>query len=110
MSGANSARSLRCLNSFLPVRSGNEDILPDEAAFSNHLNRVLETAQVGVGVICTEGELCPRRLGIFDEGSAGDPVPVIDFDRDIVVSGGSDDLTATLWGPECFVFGCDLAR
>src|SRR5580704_12990684 len=89
---ADLAPSLRCLNSFLPVRSGNENVLPGEAAFSNHLERVLKAPQVGVGVICAEGELCPCRLGLFDEGGARDLVAVIDFDGDVVVDGGNDDL------------------
>src|SRR4051812_24646570 len=64
-SSRGSPRLLRCLNSFLPFRPGHKNVLPDEAVFRNHLDRVLEAAQVGVGVICAERELCPRRFGLL---------------------------------------------
>ena len=72
--------------------------------------RVFETAEVCVGVIGAEGELCTGRLGLLDERSAGDLVAIVDLDGDVVVDGGGDHLVATLGRPERFVSGRDLAR
>ena len=102
--------SLPCLDLLLAFGSGDEDVLPDEAAFLHHRERVLETAQGGIGVVGSEGELCAGGFRLFDERSAGNLIAVVDLDGDVVFDGSGDDLASAVRGPEGFVVGGDLLR
>src|SRR5260370_7849303 len=91
------------LHRLLPVRLRNEEVAPPEPALLHHLNPVVDSAQVFVGVVRTERELHPGALRCFDEPRTRDAVVVIDLDRDVVLLGGLDYSPHALRSPQLVI-------
>src|SRR5258708_2854704 len=98
------------LHRLLPIRLRNEEVAPAEPALLHHLNPVVDSAQVFVGVVRTERELHPGTLRGLDEPRTRDAVAVVDLDRDVVLLGGLDDSPDALRSPELVIIPRDLLR
>ena len=62
------------LDGFLTGQFWNENVLPLEAAFLDHLDGIFEPAQLRLGVVGAEGELGARGFRGLDKRWAGDLV------------------------------------
>ena len=82
---------------------GEPHIILGQTAGIDHLEALLQLAEVGVGIVCTKSELYATLLGHTDNLGAGQAQARIDFELDDVLNQHIQHLVQKLLTLECSI-------